>query len=111
LTHKYWKYDMTTSSVMNGYPHAYGNTSFWSGVPADVDAAISHWSDGQSVFFFKGSQFWKYDIIAAALYPGYPKLFGKSTGNFEGVPSGLSTGFSRCGLAGPPQFGASCEGT
>ena len=107
---QYWKYDMSTTAVVGGYPKTYGNgTSLWPGVPHGVDAAVAHWSDGVSVFFFKGSQVWMYDVAASKLYDGYPKAYGAGTGNFEGVPSGLAAAFNRCGVDGPPQFGASCE--
>ena len=110
---RYWKYDMTTGRVMHGYPIVYGKTSTWHGIPADVDAAMSHWSDGASVFFFKGSVFWKFNVIAGALYPGYPKAFGNNKGgagrSFGGVPRSMAAGFNRCGPFGSPQFGASCR--
>ena len=105
---EYWRYDMTKGAVDKGYPHTYGNST-WPGVPANVDAAMSHWSDHTSIFFFKGSEHWKYNYAKTALYPGYPKPFGTGTGYFEGVPSGLAAGFNRCGPEGPPQFGAGCE--
>jgi hypothetical protein len=78
------------------------------GIPADLDAAISHWSDGESVYLFKGSQYYRYSLAKNALLAGYPKSYGTGTGNFEGVPIGLAAGVSRCGSSGPVQFGASC---
>jgi hypothetical protein len=106
---QYWKYDMVTAALVPGYPQTYGTgTGNWPGVPSNLDAAISHWSDGTSAYFFKGSQYWKYSIGTGSLYAGYPKAYGAGTGNFEGVPAGLSAGVNRCGASGPVQFGAGC---
>ena len=107
---RYWKYDMATGRVLQGYPRTYGaGTTYFPGIPAHVDAAMSHWSDGASIFFFKGSQVYKYDYVAGALYPGYPAQFGPGEKHFTGVPSGMAANFNRCGASGPPQFGARCE--
>ena len=79
---RYWKYDMTEGALYPGYqggkPYG-GETGAWPGIPSDVDAALSHWSDGTSVFFFKGNMHWKYDITTASLDPAYPKPFGTGT--------------------------------
>ena len=50
---------------------------------------MSHVSDGKSVYFFKGDQYWKYDMSAGALYSGYPTVYGNGTGNWPGIPESL----------------------
>jgi phospholipase C len=105
----YWKYDLASGAMVAGYPKTYGaGTGRWSGIPADLNAAISHWSDGKSVYLFKGTQYYKYDLDKDALLPGYPRAYGTGTGHFEGVPAGLAAGVNRCGSSGPVQFGAGC---
>jgi hypothetical protein len=152
---QYWKFDLLALAVEDGYPKVYGNTSLFPGVPHDLDAAVSHQSDGRHVYFFKGDQYWRFDLDAGTMDSGYPsplqagwgvppnvgavipnwsggrgyyffrddqvwinpdggyssyaEPYGNGTGLFEGVPIGISAAFSRCGAAGPPQFGASCE--
>ena len=115
---EYWKYDMGAGAVIHGYPKAYGgSTGLWPGIPANVDAAMPHWNDGTSIFFFKGGLVYKYNIHSGASDQGYPRPYGTGTGgggsegdllvDFQGVPHNLSAGgFNRCGETGPPQFGA-----
>ena len=100
---------MSAGALYSGYPMGYGNgTSNWPGIPESLDAAVPQWSDGKSVYFFKGSSYWKYDMSVGALNPGYPKNYGTGTGNFEGLPASLDAGVDRCGAFGPVEFGSRC---
>lgn len=110
---EYWKYDMAVGAVISGYPKPYGgSTGLWPGIPASVDAAMPHWNDGSSIFFFKGGLVYKYNIHSAASEQGYPRPYGTGTEDFQGVPHNLSAGgFNRCGETGPPEFGAKACGS
>ena len=48
----YVQYNTSAGVVEAGYPRAYGNKSF-PGIPAQLDAAVPHYQDGKSVYFFK----------------------------------------------------------
>jgi hypothetical protein len=84
---EYWKYDMSVGAVVHGYPKPYGgSTGLWPGIPASVDAAMPHWNDGVSIFFFKGRLVYKYNIDSGASEQGYPRPYGTGTEDFQGVP-------------------------
>ena len=86
---QYWKFDTLGNSVESGYPAVYGNTSDFPGVPAGLDAAVSHPTDGKSIYFFKNSEYWKYDTAVGAVLHGYPKKYGGSTGLWPGIPDSV----------------------
>ena len=105
---------MAVGAVVHGYPKPYGGSmGLWPGIPANVDAAMPHWNDGSSIFFFKGQLVYKYNIDSGASEQGYPRPYGTRTDDFQGVPHNLSAGgFNRCGETGSPQFGAKpCSST
>ena len=88
----YWKFDTLGNKVERGFApngHPYGNTSDFPGVPAGLDAAVSHPSDGKSVYFFKNTEYWKYDMAVGAVVHGYPKPYGGSTGLWPGIPASV----------------------
>jgi hypothetical protein len=86
---QYWQFHTVTNSIGRGYPAVYGNTSDFPGVPAGLDAAVSHPIDGRSIYFFKGSEYWKYDMAVGAVLHGYPKPYGGSTGAWPGIPASV----------------------
>ena len=60
-----------------GYPKPI-NSETWPGLPwTDVDAVVN-WGNGKA-YFFKGSQYIRYDIKADRADPGYPKTIDNST--------------------------------
>merc|ERR1712142_979792 len=81
---QYWRFSEKTTKPDPGYPKDISN---WSGLPPYINAAFE-WSNGKSeqhLFFFKGSQYWKYDTIENRMEFGYPK----SISNWKGVPSNV----------------------
>jgi hypothetical protein len=70
---KYLRYDVASDKTDPGYPvDIAGN---WTGFPAafnqGVDAGVV-WTNGKA-YFFKGSQFVRFDLSADRVDPGYPK--------------------------------------
>ncbi|KAE8587734.1 hypothetical protein XENTR_v10022081 [Xenopus tropicalis] len=66
----------------------------WKSLPSSIDAAIrmqnpSADQDGK-IFFFKGSNYWKFDN--GQMEPGYPKLISEG---FPGVPDHLDAAFTQ----------------
>ncbi len=69
---QYVRYDIKADRVDPGYPKPI-NRETWPGVPwtDGIDAAVN-WGNGKA-YFFKGSQYVRYDIKADRVDPGYPK--------------------------------------
>lgn len=71
-----------------GYPKAIPN--HWSGLPCDVDAAIV-WSKNGRIYFFKGNQYYRYNINTNRVDSGYPYPVGQHY--WEGVKTPLNAAF------------------
>lgn len=87
---QYVRYDIPTDTVDPGYPLPIaGNWPGFSeaGFDTGVDAAVN-WGNGKA-FFFRGSQYVRYDIAADHVDPGYPLPIA---GNWPG--------FSEAGFGG-----------
>ncbi|XP_075048016.1 matrix metalloproteinase-18-like [Mixophyes fleayi] len=74
------------------YPHLI--SAKWKDLPASIDAAVrmqnpSADQDGK-IFFFKGTQYWKYDNDK--IEPGYPKLIKDG---FPGIPHSVDAAFTQ----------------
>jgi hypothetical protein len=79
---QYVRYDVKTDKVDSGYPvPILGN---WPGWPAlfgsGIDAGVL-WNNGKA-YYFKGSQYIRYDIAADKVDPGYPAAIA---GNWPGL--------------------------
>ena len=55
----------------------------WDGLPVTLDASFT-WTNGR-VYFFKGSQYWRF-TTPGQLDPGYPKSLSDG---FEGIPNNV----------------------
>lgn len=70
---KYLSYDVASNQTDPGYPADIAG--HWTGFPAEfndgVDAGVV-WTNGKA-YFFKGSQFVRFDLAAQRVDPGYPK--------------------------------------
>jgi hypothetical protein len=81
---QYIRYDIAKDKADPGYPRAIAGA--WPGFPASfaagVDAAVV-WNNGKA-YFFKGSDYIRYDIAADKTDAGYPKpIKGNWPGLFE----------------------------
>jgi hypothetical protein len=78
---QYVRYDIAADKADSGYPEDI--KSHWSGLDAfasGIDAVVN-WATGKA-YFFKGSQYIRYDIAADKADPGYPKDI---KGNWSGL--------------------------
>ena len=96
---QYLRYDRGNDRADEGYPLSIGD--HWPGFSAagfdtGVDAGID-WGNGKA-YFFKGSQYLRYDIAADRVADGYPKLIA------EGWPGLATAGFDR-DLSAPVVWG------
>lgn len=80
---QYLRYDTKADKVDPGYPKPINNET-WPGLPwtDGIDAAVN-WYNGKA-YFFKGSQYVRYDLKADRVDPGYPKPINNET--WPGVP-------------------------
>ncbi|AWP17888.1 putative matrix metalloproteinase-21 [Scophthalmus maximus] len=92
----YWLYENRNNRTRYGDPVAL--QAGWRGIPVDgVDAHVHVWSRRRdAVYFFKGTQFWRYDgendVVFRQDPEGrrYPRLISKG---FPGVSSPIDTAF------------------
>jgi hypothetical protein len=79
---EYIRYDIATDKADAGYPHPIAGN--WPGFPASfavgVDAAVM-WNNGKA-YFFKGSEYLRYDVATDRVDAGYPKPI---QGNWPGL--------------------------
>ena len=84
---QYLRYDIAGDKTDAGYPRPIAGN--WPGFPADFAAGVQAaavWNNGKA-YFFKGSQYLRYDIAADKVDAGYPKPIA---GNWPGFwPGGL----------------------
>ena len=73
-------------TVADGYPKSI--SAAWGGLATDIDAAFVNISICTG-YFFKGSQYWKYDFLKEVMYVGYPKEV-----NTTKIPAGLKSTIS-----------------
>jgi hypothetical protein len=89
---QYWRWDVSKDTLDDGYPKPI--SAGWKGLPNDLDAAIfggfSDSNRNQKLYFFKGNQYWRWDIISDTLDEGYPKPI--SVG-WKGLPNDLDAAF------------------
>jgi Hemopexin/Astacin (Peptidase family M12A) len=79
---QYIRYDIATDKADPGYPKSI--SSGWPGFPPSFAAGVSAvavWNNGKA-YFFKGSEYIRYDIAADKTDPGYPRPIA---GNWPGV--------------------------
>lgn len=70
---QYLRYDIKADKTDPGYPRPIAGA--WPGFPASFNAGVDAdlaWNNGK-VYFFKGSQYIRYDVAADRVDPGYPK--------------------------------------
>jgi matrix metalloproteinase-14 (membrane-inserted) len=86
---QYLRYDLSTAKVDPGFPKQIASN--WSGWPsswgAGVDAVVN-WGNGK-IFFFKGSEFLRFDFAANHVDAGFPKPIA---GNWTGWPHSWNSG-------------------
>ncbi len=75
----FWIYDNNTGQVTGPTP-----TSAIS-LPGDVDACVNGYNG--KVYFFKGAQYWRYDIQNNAVEAGYPKAI---SAGWPGLPNTIT---------------------
>ncbi len=80
---QYVRFDIKADKADPGYPKQI-NSETWPGLPwtDGIDTAVN-WGNGKA-YFFKGSQYIRYDIKADRADPGYPKQINNET--WPGVP-------------------------
>ena len=79
---QYMRYDIAHNKVDSGFPAPIAGN--WPGMPDEFASGIDEavvWNDG-TAYFFKGSQYVRYDIAADRVEAGYPKPVA---GNWPGV--------------------------
>ena len=94
---QYWRWNIETDAMSDGYPKLIKNG--WPGIPNNLDAAVyggrSDTHRNNKLYFFKGSQYWRWDIELDELEPGYPKTIQDL---WPGLPNNLDmavySGFS-----------------
>ncbi|XP_038138494.1 matrix metallopeptidase-21 [Cyprinodon tularosa] len=92
----YWLYENRNNRTRYGDPVPM--QTGWHGIPSDgVDAYVHVWSRTRdSVYFFKGFQFWRYDDENDRVFRQdpeghqYPRLISEG---FPGIPSPIDTAF------------------
>ncbi|XP_035259612.1 matrix metallopeptidase-21 [Anguilla anguilla] len=92
----YWMYENRSNRTRYGDPVAV--QAGWHGIPADgVDAYVHVWTwSTDAVYFFKGTQYWRYDSENDRVYKEdpkghrYPRLISEG---FPGVPGPIDTAF------------------
>lgn len=75
---KYIRYDIASNRADPGYPKPF-NAQTWPGLmwTDGIDAAVN-WGNGKA-YFFKGSQYVRYDIAADRVDSGYPQPINDQT--------------------------------
>lgn len=69
---EYVRYSIANDAVDAGYPKPIaGNWGNWPAAWTSVDASVK-WNNGK-VYFFRGSEYLRYDIVNDAVDAGYPK--------------------------------------
>ena len=87
---QYIRYDIAAETTDSNYPRPIAGN--WPGFPQSWQSGINGavtWSKGK-VYFFKGSEYLRYDIAAGCVEDGYPRPIA---GNWKGFPAAWSTGF------------------
>jgi hypothetical protein len=82
---QYVRYNLATDKVDTGYPKPIAGN--WPGFPATFAAGITAyviWTNGKA-YFFRGSQYLRYDLSADKVDPGFPKPVN---GNWPGLGTG-----------------------
>ncbi len=78
---QYWRVDLDSQTIDSGYPGQI--SSGWSGIPNDLDAAV--WTSRQdgTIYFFKGSSYYTWNVASDSLASG-----ARSIGSgFNGLPN------------------------
>ncbi|WP_205865580.1 hemopexin repeat-containing protein, partial [Mycolicibacterium porcinum] len=80
---EYLRYDIATDQVDAGYPKPIKD-NWASNLPAEYESGIDHVviRNNQKAYFFKGSQYIRYDIATSRVDNGYPK---QVAGNWPGL--------------------------
>jgi len=89
---QYARYDWATDKADPGYPKPIAGN--WPGLPASFQGGFDAAVTGQKGFagkayFFKGSQYVRYDWAADKMDPGYPLSIA---GNWPGLSAGFTSG-------------------
>jgi hypothetical protein len=75
---QYISYDIKGDKVDPGYPKDIDNST-WPGLPwRDGISAVTVWDNGKA-FFFRGSEYVRFDLKANRVDPGYPKRVDGTT--------------------------------
>ena len=71
----YSRFSLAKDRVDAGYPKVPGEDGWFGLWKTGVDAALRHPTNGK-VYFFKGSEYARYDLQRDRVDPGYPKKIG-----------------------------------
>ena len=84
----YARWDIVADRLDNGYPK--NISQGWPGLPNNMDAATyggySQSSRNNKLYFFKDSRYWRWNVQADSLDPGYPKRISQG---WPGLPNDI----------------------
>lgn len=89
---KYWSWNDIDNRPDDGFEHGKNISSYWSGVPDDIDEALFYGDNG-GVYFFKGDKYWKWD------YTNKQASDARSIAdNWKGMPTNINAAFTNSTL-------------
>ncbi len=77
---QYLKYNLATSKPYDGYPKKISDK--WGGMTgnfgSNLNAAVTSPTDPNKVYFFKGTEYVRYDLSTSKVDPGYPQAISNN---------------------------------
>ena len=81
----FWRYNVSCSCIDIG---PWNIPEYWPGLPTKLDASLL-WTDG-NIYFFKKSQYYKYNVEEDRVEEGYPQPISSG---WPGVPNNIDAAF------------------
>ena len=101
---QYVRYDWSADNADTGYPRIIENS--WQGWPIGFDsidaALVGEGPFKDKIYFFKGSQYFRFDLSQKRVEPGYPKMI---VGRWPGWPMDFTGGIDAALSGGGPYKG------
>ena len=72
----------------NGYPKRID--SKFTGIPDNIDAAFV-WSGNSKIYFFKGPNYWKFDMDQVNFASPEKSSYPQPVSNWNGIPDNINT--------------------